>query len=63
MLAVACLRALGGVDRQVESHVFGLKKARSAAWIATDEGCQWMLRLVDQVVDVCVPPRPADARR
>lgn len=57
MLAVACLRALGGVDRQVESHVFGLKKARSDVWIASDEGCQWMLRLVDEVVDVCRPVR------
>lgn len=53
VLAVTCLRALGGVDRQVESHLFGLKKAPSGEWIASDEGCLWLLRSVDQVVDVC----------
>jgi hypothetical protein len=52
VLAVTCLRALGGVDRQVESHLFGLKKA-PREWITSDEGCVWLLHVVDEVVDVC----------
>lgn len=52
VLAVTCLRALGGVERQVESHLFGLKKA-SGEWITSDEGCLWLLKVVDEVVDVC----------
>jgi hypothetical protein len=59
VLAVACLRALGGVEKQVESHIFGLRKAHERGakdakgaeeWITTDEGCVWLLRVVDEVV-------------
>ncbi|KAJ9109294.1 hypothetical protein QFC21_000623 [Naganishia friedmannii] len=58
VLAVACLRALGGVGKQVESHVFGLRKAREeqeegkGGWITSEEGCLWLLCAVDRVAEL-----------
>lgn len=63
IVAVACLRAQTGVGPQVLSHVFGLRKAveqgahRAEAEadvegiekLATDEGCEWILRSVDSI--------------
>ncbi|KAM3435875.1 hypothetical protein NHJ13734_005375 [Beauveria thailandica] len=65
VVAVACLRAQTGVGPQVLSHVFGLRKAlgdgtykqdgmsedeeRAARWLAGDEGCEWLLKSVDEV--------------
>ncbi|KAK8144481.1 hypothetical protein G3M48_005757 [Beauveria asiatica] len=65
VVAVACLRAQTGVGPQVLSHVFGLRKAlgdgtykqdgmsedeeRAARWLAGDEGCEWLLKSVDDV--------------
>ncbi|GAB7331301.1 hypothetical protein MBLNU13_g02748t1 [Cladosporium sp. NU13] len=60
VVAVACLRAQTGVGPQVLSHVFGLRKAvegesveedvEGAKWLASDEGSEWLLRKVDEVV-------------
>ncbi|OAA55458.1 hypothetical protein ISF_07969 [Cordyceps fumosorosea ARSEF 2679] len=65
VVAVACLRAQTGVGPQVLSHVFGLRKAFSdgtyeqdgmqgeelegARWLAGDEGCEWLLKSVDDI--------------
>ncbi|KAH8087110.1 hypothetical protein HD553DRAFT_328469 [Filobasidium floriforme] len=63
VVAIACLRAQQGVGPQVTSHVFGLKKSvleggglgdelpiQGQAFLASDEGAQWVLRTVDEVV-------------
>jgi len=65
VVAVACLRAQTGVGPQVLSHVFGLRKAvegeqaeavaaaeevEGGKWLASDEGSEWLLRKVDEVV-------------
>jgi hypothetical protein len=60
VVAVACLRAQTGVGPQVLSHVFGLRKAvegeavaedvEGGKWLASDEGSEWLLKKVDEVV-------------
>lgn len=61
VVAVACLRAQTGVGPQVLSHVFGLRKAfdesgkaeeevEGGAWLASDEGSEWLIRRVDDIV-------------
>ncbi len=60
LVAIACLRAQTGVGPQVTSHVFGLRKAyadgtaekdvEGGEWLATDEGNQWILKVVDDIV-------------
>lgn len=62
VVGVACLRAEGGVSPQLVSHVFGLLKARDVKglseedyWLATDEGTEWVIRTVDQILDVVKP--------
>lgn len=67
LVAVACLRAQQGVGPQVLSHVFGLRKAwddgswkgepeageeEGIRWLVSDEGCEWALKKVDEVVEV-----------
>lgn len=64
IVAVACLRAQGGVGPQVTSHIFGLRKAfedgtwvndveseAAARWLASDEGNTWILTCVDDIVE------------
>lgn len=64
IVAVACLRAQGGVGPQVISHVFGLRKAvedgtwvhdveseGTARWLASDEGSEWILNCIDGIVE------------
>ncbi|KAK7739659.1 hypothetical protein SLS53_005626 [Cytospora paraplurivora] len=67
VLAIACLRAQAGVGPQVLSHVFGLRKAieqgwhvREAGgeeerkgweWLAGDDGGEWILKSVDDIVE------------
>ncbi|PPQ74907.1 hypothetical protein CVT26_011402 [Gymnopilus dilepis] len=61
VVGIATLRAEGGVGPQLTSHVFGLLKARDAddkfilsqedKWLASDEGTEWVIRLVDEVLD------------
>lgn len=60
VVAVACLRAQTGVGPQVLSHIFGLRKAYESGepgeeveggkWLASDEGCEWLLKRIDEVV-------------
>lgn len=63
IVAIACLRAQTGVGPQVLSHVFGLRKgveqgahlteaaqdAEGIERLASDEGCQWILKSVDSI--------------
>lgn len=57
VIAIAALRALTGVGLQVTSHVYGLKKAKlegtleGEEWLTTDEGCMWILKTADDVVN------------
>ncbi|KAL6702563.1 dolichyl-P-Man:Man(5)GlcNAc(2)-PP-dolichol alpha-1,3-mannosyltransferase [Coniothyrium glycines] len=65
LVAITCLRAQQGVGPQVLSHVFGLRKAledgtwkqepaagdeEGIRWLASDEGCTWILHKVDELV-------------
>jgi hypothetical protein len=60
LAAIACLRSQTGVGPQVTSHIFGLRKAfqdgsaekdiQGAEWLATDEGNQWILNVIDELV-------------
>lgn len=59
IVGIACLRAEERVVPQLTSHVFGLLKARTIeglseedAWLASDEGTEWVIRTVDDIVDV-----------
>ncbi|KAK7061593.1 hypothetical protein R3P38DRAFT_2830344 [Favolaschia claudopus] len=59
VVGTACLRAEGRVGPQLTSHVFGLLKARviegqseEDTWLASDEGTEWVIRTVDDIVDV-----------
>lgn len=67
LVAVACLRAQGGVGAQLSSHIYGLRSADPAwrnvdessqaaekgqAWLSTNEGAEWVLRQVDRLVEV-----------
>lgn len=56
---MACLRAEERVGRQLTSHTFGLLKARylegqskEDAWLSSDEGAEWVIRSVDEILDV-----------
>ena len=58
VVGIASLRAEGGVGPQLISHTFGLLKARNAEsqteedrWLSSDEGTEWVLRTVDEVLD------------
>ena len=60
LVAVASLRAQTGVGPQVLSHVYGLRKAvgdgtaedeGGVEWLAGDEGSEWVLRVVDRIVE------------
>lgn len=59
---IACLRSEERVGPQLVSHVFGLLKARSIegqsdedAWLATDQGVEWVIRTVDEIVGAVAP--------
>lgn len=68
LVAVACLRAQGGVGAQLSSHVYGLRCADPAwdkvddgngagaesgeRWLSTNEGAEWVLTEVDKLVQV-----------
>lgn len=65
----ACLRAEGGVGAQQTSHVFGLLKARGVlqnqsnedAWLSSDEGTEWVIRTIDEILDVVEDGTPSSA--
>ena len=55
---MATLRAEGGVGPQLTSHTFGLLKARylerkseEDTWLSSDEGAEWVIRTVDEILD------------
>ncbi|BGP57243.1 hypothetical protein JCM8202_002085 [Rhodotorula sphaerocarpa] len=61
VVAIACLRAQGGVGPQVTSHVFGLRKAaeenlegdeaiEGSAFLTSEEGATWVIEQVDRFV-------------
>ncbi|KAF7301426.1 hypothetical protein MIND_00707900 [Mycena indigotica] len=59
VVGIACLRAEERVVPQLTSHVFGLLKAREIegkseedSWLASDEGTEWVIRTVDEIVEV-----------
>lgn len=58
VVAIATLRAEGRVGPQLTSHVFGLLKARyeenlneEDRFLSSDEGTEWVLRKVDEIID------------
>ncbi|GAA5843200.1 hypothetical protein JCM9279_001892 [Rhodotorula babjevae] len=68
VVAIACLRAQGGVGPQVTSHVFGLRKAgeepvsegeevQGREWLTTEEGATWVLEQVDALVELVTSGR------
>lgn len=67
-VAVASLRASGGVGPQLVSHVYGLLKARGYdtateteddRWLASEDGARWVIALADAISDAVVGP-PVD---
>ena len=67
VVGVASLRAEGGVGPQLTSHIFGLLKARNTEnqteedkWLSSDEGTEWVLRIVDEVLDGVSSEEPHD---
>lgn len=76
VVAIACLRAQGGVGPQVTSHVFGLRKSlepgsgaeleekvEGQEWLTSEEGCQWVLEQVDKIVEIVAAGRSTFATR
>ncbi|KAH8106208.1 hypothetical protein BXZ70DRAFT_423462 [Cristinia sonorae] len=62
VVGTACLRAETRVGPQLISHVFGLLKARDVEglseedyWLSTDEGTEWVVRTIDEILDVVQP--------
>jgi len=64
LCAIACLRASRPSSRQLQSRVHGLKKAwedgswgldpsaglqEGIRWLTSDEGCMWVLEVVDEL--------------
>lgn len=60
LVAIAGLRAQGGVGPQVTSHVWGLLKSKNSIaaddehkkgleWLASEEGALWAVRIVDSI--------------
>lgn len=65
LCAIACLRASRPFSRQLLGHVHGLKKTREneswrldsnagseegLKWLTSDQGCIWVLTVVDELV-------------
>jgi hypothetical protein len=62
-VAVASLRASGGVGPQLVSHVYGLLKARGYDaeseteddhWLASEDGAVWVIAIADAISDTVV---------
>jgi len=58
IVGIACLRAEERVVPQLTSHVFGLLKARymenqsdEDKWLSSDEGTEWVIRMVDEILE------------
>lgn len=59
IVGIATLRSEGRVGPQLVSHAFGLLKSRYTegqneedAWLSSDEGTEWVIRTVDEILDV-----------
>ncbi|KAG8702193.1 hypothetical protein FRC09_004906 [Ceratobasidium sp. 395] len=70
-VAVASLRASGGVGPQLVSHVYGLLKARGfdpetetedEHWLASEDGARWVISVADAISDTVVGP-PVEQKR
>ncbi|KAG8769956.1 hypothetical protein FRC12_004619 [Ceratobasidium sp. 428] len=70
-VAVASLRASGGVGPQLVSHVYGLLKARGFDpeteteddhWLASEDGARWVISVADAISDTVVGP-PVEQKR
>ena len=62
VVGIATLRSEGRVGPQLVSHTFGLLKARSLegqneedAWLSSDEGTEWVIRTVDEILEIVSP--------
>lgn len=67
IVGIAALRSEGRVGPQLVSHAFGLLKARYTegqneedAWLSSDEGTEWVIRTVDEILDVVSPEAKDD---
>jgi len=59
VVGIATLRSEGRVGPQLTSHAFGLLKARYTegqneedAWLSSDEGTEWVIRTVDEILEI-----------
>lgn len=76
LVAIAGLRAQGGVGPQVTSHVWGLMKARNSIsdndqnknglqWLTSEEGALWAIRAIDglcEAVEGSEEPEPRESK-
>lgn len=75
--AIACLRARPGFALQVFDHICGLKNAwrdgswksephvgseKSIEWLLSDNGCIWVLRKVDELIEALDLTEPMTCR-
>ncbi|KAF9008875.1 hypothetical protein BDQ17DRAFT_1349114 [Cyathus striatus] len=67
VVGIATLRTEGRVGPQLTSHTFGLLRARYVAnqseedkWLSSDEGTEWVIRNVDQILDILSSERQDD---
>ncbi|PWN52183.1 hypothetical protein IE53DRAFT_392133 [Violaceomyces palustris] len=74
LVAIAALRAQGGVGPQVTSHVWGLMKARDSIqphdpnkkgleWLTSEEGAIWVVKAVDGVSIISLQHRISGSQR
>lgn len=69
VVGIATLRAEGRVGPQLVSHVFGLLKARNGQnlneedkFLSSDQGTEWVVRTVDEIMDAVTAGEQEDAR-
>ncbi|KAI0833691.1 hypothetical protein BC628DRAFT_1406677 [Trametes gibbosa] len=62
LVAVACLRAEGGVEQLLHGHVLGLLRAHDVVsnegqeyWLTSSEGVEWVITTVDAMVAMVLP--------
>ncbi len=71
LVAIAALRAQGGVGPQVTSHVWGLMKAahsirsddehqKGLQWLTTEEGAEWTVQAVSHLCEAIEGAAPED---
>jgi hypothetical protein len=71
LVAIAALRAQGGVGPQVTSHVWGLMKAEPSIassdarkqglqWLTSQDGAEWAIKTVDSICAAIEGAKPED---